>query len=158
MDHPPTFKGDRPVGQGECEVQVMVDNDDRNLMAELVETLEKLLDDGWSKTLEGLVQEQHLDVAREGACDCHHLLLAAGKEIRRGVEPLTDPREVLEDLVHIPPDAMTGFSLEPSELKILSHSHSGKEAAPLRHIANSQTRDLRRRTAGDLPAIESDRA
>ena len=122
-------------------------------MAELIETFEKLLDDGWSKTLERLIQEQHLDVAREGACDRHYLLLAAGEEIRRGVEPRTNPREVLEDLIQIPPDAMAGFSLEPSELKILSHSHFGKESAPLRHIANSQTRDLRRRTAGDRLAL-----
>src|SRR3712207_3273893 len=137
MDHSPTFKGDRTVGQGECEVQVMVDNDDRNLMAELVETLEELLDDSRSKTFEGLVQEQHLHVAREGACDRHHLLLAAGEKIRRGVEPLTDAREVLEDPVQIPPDAMACLALESPELKILSHSHSGKEPASLRHITNS---------------------
>src|SRR3712207_5656939 len=104
---------------------MVVDDDDGDLAPEPVEAFEQLLDDGRSKTLEGLVEEEHLHVARKGARDRHHLLLAAGQEVRRSVEPLADAGEILEDLVQVPADAVAGFPLEPAEFQVLGHTHSG---------------------------------
>ena len=56
---------------------MMVDDDDRDLLAQLVEALEQLLDHGRRQTLERLVEQKHANVAGQRARNRHHLLLAA---------------------------------------------------------------------------------
>src|SRR3954470_14428644 len=85
VDDAAALEGDGAVRQGEREIEVVVDDDDRDLAAELVEALEELLDDGRSEALEGLVEEEHAHGAGERARDRDHLLLAAGEEVGRRV-------------------------------------------------------------------------
>src|SRR5690606_14497105 len=124
---------DGAVGEGEGEVEIVIDDDDRNLAPEPVEALEKLLDDGWCQSLERLVQQKHLHVTRKRAGDGHHLLLTAGKEIRRRIEALANSGEVFEDPLEVPSHAVTLLTVQAPELEVLRHRHAGEEATALRH-------------------------
>src|SRR5688572_2759068 len=98
---------------------MVIDEDDRHLVAELVEALEELLDDGGGESLERLVEQEDADVARQGAGDGHHLLLAARQEIGRRIEALADAREIIEDALEIPAHAVPGLAPEAPELEVL---------------------------------------
>ena len=137
---------------------MMVDDDDRDLVPELVEAFEQLLDHRRRQALERLIQQQHAHVARQSARDRHHLLLAAGEIIGRLVQPLLDAREIFEDALEIPARADAGFALQAAELEILRDAHAGEKSAALRHIADAEPRDLRGAQARDLRTAEPDRA
>ena len=81
---------------------MVIDEDDRHLVAELVEALEELLDDRRGEALEGFVEEKHADLSGKRPRDRHHLLLAAREEIRGGFEALADAGKILEDPVEGP--------------------------------------------------------
>jgi len=53
--HLPTFERDRAIGERKRQIEVVIDDQDRDLASKLVERLEQLLDHGRSKTLERLV-------------------------------------------------------------------------------------------------------
>src|SRR4029077_17340270 len=77
----------------------------------------------------------------------NHLLLAAGKIIRRRIEPLADPREIFVDALARPVHAVAGLALQPAEFEILLDAHAGEQAAALRHIADAKPGILRGRIA-----------
>lgn len=58
MDHAAALQCNRPVGQGEREIELLVDDDERNLAPEAVEALMELVDGGMRETLERLAAEQ----------------------------------------------------------------------------------------------------
>src|SRR3954462_776111 len=158
VDHAAALERDGAVGKRQRQIEVMVDDDDRDLVAELIEALEELLDDGRREALERLVEEEHAHVAGERAGDRHHLLLAAGEEIGGGVEALGETREVGEDALEVPAHAMAGLALEAAELEVLRHRHAGEQPAALRDVADAEARDFGRGQAGDLLGSEPDRA
>src|SRR3954447_4328985 len=97
MNDPAALERYRGIRQRQRQVEVVVDDDDGDFFAQAVEGLEQLLDHGRREPLERLVQQQHPHVAGQRARDRDHLLLAAGKIIRRAVEPLADSRKVFVD-------------------------------------------------------------
>ena len=129
-----------------------------DLVAELVEALEELLDDGGGESLERLVEQEHAHVARQRAGDRHHLLLAARQEVGRRIEALADAREIVEDALEIPAHAAPGLAPEAAELEVLGDRHAGEQAAALRHVAETEARDLGRGQPGEIGAVEADLA
>src|SRR3546814_2308992 len=65
-------------------------------------------------------------------------------------------REDVEHVLHRPAAARLGRFL--AEEQILAHRQAGKDVAVLRHIAEAEPGDLVRLAAGDLLALEQDRA
>ena len=139
------------VGQRQRQVEVMVDDQDRDLVAQLVESLEQLFDDRRREALEGLVEQQHAGVARERTRHRHHLLLAARQVVGRRAPALLDAREEGEDLLLVPVDAGVVAPLQAPELHVLGHRHAGEQAAALRHVGDAAARDLGRRAAAPAP-------
>src|SRR5918994_1155715 len=157
MDHPPAFESDGPIGEGEREVEMVIDENDRDLVPKPVEALEQLLDYRRGKALEGFVEEERADVSGERPRDCYHLLLTAGQEVRRSVEALADAGKILEYFFEAPAHAGAGLTLEAAEFEVLSDSHAGKEAASLRDVADAESSNLRRGPAGDVLPVQLDR-
>ena len=126
------------------------------LLAQLVEALEQLLDDGRCQPSNGSIeQDDTSNVARQSAGNCHHLLLAAGQVIRRHIDA---PRgaENSRESRQIPTHANAGLALEPAEFEVVSHGHACKQAATLRHITDAEASDAGRRLADELVAGELD--
>ena len=63
---------------------MVIDDDDRDFVAQLVEGLEQLFHDSRGQTLEWLVQQQDAGIAGQGTGHGHHLLFAAGQIVGRG--------------------------------------------------------------------------
>src|ERR687885_1854060 len=73
----PAFEHIGAVGEREHEIEMMLDDDDRDLAPQPVESLEQLLGHGRRQALEGLVEQEQPRVADERARHRGHLLLAA---------------------------------------------------------------------------------
>src|SRR3954464_9554669 len=118
MNHPAPLQRHRGVGQRQRQIEIVVDNDDGDFLAQPVEGFEQLLDHCGRQALERLVEQQHPHVAGQRARHRDHLLLATGKIIRRAVEPLANSREILVDALPAPVHAMAGLPLQPAKLQI----------------------------------------
>ena len=135
---------DGAVRQRERQVEVVVDDDDRDLVAQLVEGLEQFLDHRRRQALEGLVEQQHLRVAGERPRHRDHLLLAARKVVGRRAPALLDARKEGEDPLLVPVHARAVAPAQPAELHVLGDAHAGEEPAALRHVRDAAPRDPRR--------------
>ena len=155
MDHAAALERDGAVGQRQRQVEVVVDDDDRDLVAQLVEALEQLLDDRRREALEGLVEQEHAHVAGERARDRHHLLLAAGEVVgrRASARAMRGKKAKMRSTSQRTPWPV--WRLQAAELQVLRHRHAGEEPAPLRHVADAAPRDLGRGQAGDLLAVRA---
>src|SRR6059058_3525386 len=91
--------------------------------------LEELLYDREGQAIEWLVDKKHFNVARKSVRYCHDPLRVAGQDVCSDVEPLADPREVLEDPPQIPSHPMS--RPRRSELGVLSEGHSRENAAKI---------------------------
>ena len=136
---------------------MMIDDDDRDLLAQPVERLEQLLDDGGSKSLEWLIEQQHSHVTGQRTRHRHHLLFAAGQIVRRAVQPLADAREILVDPLASPMHAVTRLPLQAAEFEIVLDAHACEQAAPLRYIADAKPRAFGGRTPDQLSVGKFDR-
>src|SRR3989441_8027451 len=139
-----------PIGQRQDEVEVVLDDQDGHLPAQAVEGAEDRLAHRGGQALEGLIQEQDLEVARQGARDGYHLLLATREGLRAAPQPLPDAGEKLEDALGLPADALAALPPEPAELEVLGHREGRDEPAPLGHEAHAQARDRLGGVAGNL--------
>src|SRR4051812_27645722 len=158
MDHPAALQRHRGVRQRQRQIEIVVDDDDGDFLAQPVEGFEQLLDHCGRQALERLVEQQHPHIAGQRARHRDHLLLATGKIIRRAFEPLANAWKVFVDALPGPVHAMAGLPLQPAELQILLDAHAREQAAALRHIADAEPRILRRRIADQLVARELDRS
>src|SRR5215470_18101076 len=77
---------------------------------------------------EGLVQEEQVGIAHEGAPDGQHLLLAARQLVGPVAAALTQPREELLHALEAPTSAAV-----PRHLEVLADGQRGKDAATLGH-------------------------
>src|SRR6478609_5067067 len=114
VNDPAAFQRQCGVGQCQRQIKVVIDDDDGDFLAQTIEGFEQLLHDRRRQALEGLVEQQNPNVARQRAGDRNHLLLAAGEIIRRTVEPLADPREILVNALAGPVHAIAGLALQPA--------------------------------------------
>ena len=72
----------------------MVDDDHRDVVAQLIEGFEQFLGDGGGESFERLVEQQHAHVSHKRAGDRQHLLLAAREIVGRRVPALGQPRKI----------------------------------------------------------------
>src|SRR6266436_2248299 len=158
VDHPAALQRHRGVGQRQRQVEIVIDDDDGDFLAQAIEGFEQLFDHGRRQTLERLIEQQYPDVAGQRAGDRHHLLLAAGKIIRRTIQPFANPREIFVDPLPGPVHAIAGLALQRAELEILFDAHAGEQAAALRHITDAEPRGLRRRKSDQLAVCKPDRS
>src|SRR5450759_1710206 len=149
MRHMTTIEHVCTVGQRQHQIEIVFDDEDGDLTAQLVERLEYFLDYRGSQTLEWLVQHQQPHIAREGAGDRDHLLLAAGEHIRIGIEFVANAGKVAEDALPIPMHAGAAAARQPAEAEILRDGESGKEPAPLGYQADAGAGNMLRRMAAD---------
>src|ERR1700733_10674582 len=148
----------RCIGQSKRQVEMMIDDDDGDFLAQPIEGFEQLLDHGRRKPLKRFVQQQHPYVARERAGHRDHLLLAAGEIIRGAIQPFADSRKIFVDALARPVHAMAGLPLQPAELEILFDAHAREKSAALRDIADAKTRMLCRGLSNHLGSRKPDRS
>src|SRR5450755_3390375 len=158
VNHPAALQRHRGVGQCQRQIEIVIDDDDGDFLAQAIEGFEQLLDHGRRQALERLVEQQYPHVARQRAGHRHHLLLAAGKIIRRTIQPFANPREIFVDALACPVHAIAGLALQRAELEILLDAHAGEQAAALRHITDAEPRSLRRRKSDQLAVCKPDRS
>src|SRR5262245_66020129 len=103
---------------------MVVDDDDGNFPAKLVEALEQLLDYGGCEPFERFVQQQHSYVSRQRARYRHHLLLAARQIVGRRVESRSEAREILQNALQIPAHAQARAAPERAKLQVVSNAHA----------------------------------
>src|SRR4051812_20838459 len=123
---------------------MVINDDDRDLLAQPVKRLEQLLDHGWCEPLERLIEQEHPHITRQRAGNRDHLLLATREIVRRAVEPLADAWKVFVDALAGPVHAVAGLPLQPAEFEILFDAHAGEQAAPLRYVTDAKPGVLRR--------------
>src|SRR4051812_45248918 len=87
-----------PVGERDGALGALLDEQHREAtVADRRERLEDDVDDGGSETERRLVEEQHIRLGDEGACDRELLLLTAGERPRVPPPELLDDREEAVD-------------------------------------------------------------
>src|SRR5450631_1960332 len=158
VNHPAALQRHRGVGQCQRQIEIVIDDDDGDFLAQAIEGFEQLLDHGRRQALKRLIEQQYPHVAGQRAGHRHHLLLSAGEIVGGTVEPLTNAREIFVDALARPVHAVAGLPLQPAELEILLDAHAGEQAAALRHIADAAPRVLRRRSANQFVLGKSDRS
>ena len=63
MNYPAAFQCHRVVGQCQRQIEMVVDDDDGDFLAQSIEGLEQLLDHRRRQALEGFVEQQYPDIA-----------------------------------------------------------------------------------------------
>src|SRR5262249_35377637 len=121
VQHAAALEDEDTVGQCQHQIEIVLNDHDRQILAQPVERLEQLEDDRWRQALERLVEQQEPHVARECARDSDHLLLAAGEIIRRDMHAVLQARKEREDLFFAPGHARIagGASGQAAERQIV---------------------------------------
>ena len=80
------------------------------------------------------------------------MLFAARQIVGRGLHAVFQARKNLQDFFLAPDGAMAavGGPRQPAQRQVVSHRHTGKQTAPLRHIADPQACNIRGRQTGDV--------
>jgi hypothetical protein len=148
----------RRVGQGQRDVDALLDEDDRRpLVADGAHDFEELLDDHRRQTEGELVDHEHLRFGKEGHAERQHLLLATRQVGGGFVETLAKDREhLLHDRESFlgPPLVI----LHPGrDSEVLAHGQCGEHALAARHHGDAEGGDLVRRRVGDVTPVEDDR-
>src|SRR5258708_6796975 len=97
------------VGEREHQVEVVLDDEDRDLAAQLIERLEHFLHHRRREPLERLVEEQQAHVARKRARDRHHLLFATPEHVGLRCELLPELGDVPDDALLVPMHAVASL-------------------------------------------------
>ena len=152
----PAVDHDRDVlRDGRRDPDVLLDEEDGDvaLLREGREQLLELGDDEGGESLGRLVEHEEPRVLEEGARDGEHLLLAAGELPAPVPPPLGEPRKHVVHPLHGPrPAAPAG------EAQVLVHAEGRPEPAPLGGVGDAPGGHLVGGEAGDVPALEADRA
>jgi hypothetical protein len=157
FDHAAGLQNVTSVGKGQRLLGVLLDEKNRGAGGVVVaDDLENLADDQWRQSQRRFVQKLKLGPAHQGAPDGQHLLLAAGKRARLLIAPLSEHRELLENVIQILVKLDFGFLLISTEQKILARGEIGKYLTPLGAMAYSQANDLmwRQIFQADIRAVE----
>src|SRR5690606_5255538 len=135
MHQAATFDDEEPVGHlhGEGQDLLGYDNGDLADLADLVQGLGDVLDDGRLYALGRLVEQQHLGIGNEGAGNRQLLLLAAGE-----IAPLapTHVPQYRKQRVNIVRHALVLSVLE-ARLDVLLDRQGREDHAALWHIGNA---------------------
>src|SRR5215472_3216328 len=115
------------VGHGEGEREVLLHEEDgKPLALELADHPPHLAYEEGGETFRGLVQEEQVGIAHEGAPNGQHLLLAARQLVGPIAAALTQPGEELLHALQAPTSAAV-----PRHLEVLADGERGKDAATL---------------------------
>ena len=98
----PAIEDDGAVGKRQDEIEVMLDDHDRDLASQALDRHKHFVDHRRGKPLEGFVKQQQAHAAGERPSDRDHLLLAAGEAIRFDVHPIAQARKDLEYTRQVP--------------------------------------------------------
>src|SRR6266542_4139247 len=115
-----------------------------------------LFHDHRSEPFGGLVNQEHLRVAHEGAPDRQHLLLPARQRPRALPLALAKTREELIDALERPAAVARGGALDAHQ-QVLLHRDRREDPALLRHVADPEPRDPVRWEPRDAGALERHR-
>ena len=124
---------DDAVAQGHSLGLVVgnVDEGGVDLLAQLDDLSAHLVTELGVQVTEGLVHEEHLGLADDGAADGHTLTLAAGQSLGLTVEVLSDVQD-LGGFLYLAVDLLLGHLLElQGEGHVLIHGHVGVQGVAL---------------------------
>src|SRR5262249_17303141 len=121
---------------------------------ELAADAHQLLHDQRREALEGLVQQDDLGVADQRPRDGEHLLLAAREVRAAAAAPRLQAREHAVDALERPP----GPGGEAGEHQVLLDVEAAEDAPLLVHQLYARARDVVTLAAGELDAVQLDRA
>src|ERR671917_1086071 len=122
-------------GDLEGDVRVLLDEEDGGALGvDLLDDVEDALDEDGSQAHRGLVEEEQLGAAHQGASDGEHLLLAPAHRAGLLLYALLQAGEELEDAVHVPADAVAVVAVVGAHLQVLADRHAREDLAPLRAL------------------------
>ena len=140
--------------RAEHQIEVMLDDQDRDFAAQAGEGVEHFLHHDGRQPLEGLIERQDSDGAGERTRNRDHLLLSAGELVGLGGELVADAREVLVDPFALPPHPGAAAAGRCAQTQVLVHAQPGEQAPALWHQAHAQPGDLLGRHAADGAALQ----
>ena len=155
MDDAAALEHVRLVRQREDQVEIVLDDHDRQLLPQPVERLEQLLDHRRRQALERLVEQQHAHVpgrARARPRPSAARRPTGSRPACRAARASRGKNSRIFSSDHATPAPLA--PLQAAELEIVAHAHAGEQPASLRHVADAAARDWPRRGAapGRSPA------
>src|SRR5262245_36792076 len=125
------------VGEVEAEVHVLLGEQYGQTVAlEPADLLLEMVDHEGSQAFGGLVEQEQVRIAHEGAGDGEHLLLASGEEAALAVDQLAQLGEEIEHAIERPRGA--AVTAARRHVEVFPHGEIGKDAAVLRHEADAE--------------------
>ena len=149
---------DRPVGDGEGDVEGLLDEQDRRAgFVEPADDPEQLLDDGRRQPERELVDEQQRRRHQQRLRQPDHLLLATGQQACRLVEAFSEHGEQVEYLLRPLGDRGLLVLERPGRsAEVLGHRQAGEHGCAAGHAHHAGGRDRVRRQVRDVAAVEED--
>src|SRR6267142_5356722 len=155
VHHPAVLHHVVAVGERGGEAEVLLDEENGEALSlQATQGGADLLDDDRSQSLCRLVEQQEPGAGPQDAPDRQHLLLAPRQRGAAGPEPLFQVREELVDRV----EAETPGTDRRRQQEVLLDGEAREDAALLRTEGEPEPRDLIRRQADQLAALQADRA
>jgi len=137
---------------------VLLDEEDREALAvQPADQREHLVHEQRREAERGLVEDEQPRLGHQPAADREHLLLAAGERSRALGGALLEAREDGEHALEALRAARTAAPIA-AELEVLEHREIREDAAPFGHLDQAGRHDVRIASAGDVRALEADRA
>ncbi len=131
--HAPALEHVAAVGDGEAQLGVLVDEQERaSRVAQDGQLVEDLLDELRGEPERGLVEQQDARARHETAGEREHLLLASGEEPRARIGALAEARKALEHRLDVGGDVVVAAQ-ERAEAQVVAHAQVGEDQAALRH-------------------------
>jgi hypothetical protein len=148
------------IGEGQRLRDVLLDEHDGQpfLLVEAADDREDLGDDEGREAERGLVEHDEARLTHQAARDREHLLLAARQRSGRLSPPLGEAREERIGALELATRFAARALDDRAHLEVLEHAHVGEDLAALGDLADAELADAMALVAGDVLALEADRA
>ena len=157
--HPPGLHDVGAVRDGECEVDVLLDQEDGHALApDLGDGLEDLAGDQRGEAERRLVQQEKPRAGHERAADGEHLLLAARERAGGLTAPLPEDREEGEDALEVRLHGGPVAARVGADRQVLLDGEAREHLAALGREAHAARDELPRPPAVDSGPREADLA
>src|SRR5215218_2715377 len=142
------------VGKGEGVTGHLVHDKERHaFLSELGKGGEQLLDHERREAERRLVEHQQARLSEKAACQCEHLLLAAGEKAGALAEPLPQSWKALEHRLDPGVEVRAGLR-ERAEPQVVAYAQLGKDLPAFRYQDEPGANAPVRCIARDRPALE----